>query len=86
MALTGKIEENEWSVRVKAIPATDGQFGGEIHVSHRTQNGEFTHVFKNHETFPNEREAVLAGLREGAVWIELKRSEAFQVKKAVDIP
>ncbi len=82
MALTGKIEEDEWSVRVEIKPATDGHYRGEIHVSHRTQNGACTHVFSSHKKFPTEREAVLAGLCEGMIWIELKCSNVFHVTNA----
>lgn len=80
MPLKGKVDDEGWSVRVETRQAHDGKFCSDIHVSHRTQGGAFVHVFKNHETFPTEREAMLAGLREGMIWIELKRSRTFHVE------
>jgi hypothetical protein len=80
MPLTGKVDEDGWSVRVETKPAPDGKFCSDIHVCHRTRDGKFAHVFANQECFSTEREAMLAGLREGMIWIELKRSRTFHVE------
>lgn len=80
MSLTGKVDEDGWSVRVETRHAADGKFCSDIHVSHRAQGGAFSHTFTKCEAFPTEREAMLAGLREGMIWIELKRSRTFHVE------
>jgi hypothetical protein len=79
MALTGKVDEGGWTVRVKTSPAGEGGFCGDIHVSHRVENGEFSHAFRSNLNFSTEREALLEGLREGMVWIELKRSRTIRM-------
>jgi hypothetical protein len=40
----------------------------------------FRHAFMHSSIFPTEREAVLAGLREGMDWIQLKMSNTLSVQ------
>jgi hypothetical protein len=77
MALWGKVNGDDWT----AAAETRHIFGGfecTIHVNHRGSDGAlFDHAFKHSRTFETEREAVLEGLREGMVWINLKISKTI---------
>lgn len=78
MTISGNVSEADWSVSTE-VSETTGGYGSRIHVSHRTPEGVFTHQFKHSRTFATEREAVLEGLREGMVWIELKQAKTIHV-------
>jgi hypothetical protein len=78
MTLSGKVGKSDWSVSAEAHPTTGG-FDCLIRVSHSGPDGAFEREFKHCKTFPTEREALLDGLREGIVWIELKMSKAFDL-------
>lgn len=78
MTLSGKVSEADWSVSTE-VNETTGGYDCRIQVSHRTPEGVFTHQFKHSRTFATEREAVLEGLREGMVWVELKQGKTFHV-------
>jgi hypothetical protein len=81
MTLSGKVCDGQWSVSAVTHPTTGG-FDCEIRLSHATPEGVFTHDFKHSSIFPTEREAVLAGLREGMVWVQLKMSKTLSVQAA----
>jgi hypothetical protein len=78
MTISGTVSEADWSVCTE-VNETDGGYDCRIRVSHRTPDGVFTHEFKHSRIFSTEREAVLEGLREGMVWIELKQAKTFHV-------
>ena len=78
MALSGNVGEGDWSVSAEVHEAVGG-FDCRIHINHRTPEGVFEHEFRHSSIFPTEREAVLAGLREGMVWVGLKMSKTFNV-------
>jgi hypothetical protein len=78
MALIGQVTGSDWTVSTATLPA-DGGFCCEVHVGHIGAGGEFEHRFRHAKVFANEREAVLDGLREGMVWIGLKRSETIHL-------
>lgn len=78
MTLKGQVTGNDWTVFAVAYSADDG-FGCEIHVGHTGTAGEFNHRFRHARIFATEREAILDGLREGMVWIGLKRSETIHL-------
>jgi hypothetical protein len=78
MTITGTVREADWSVSTE-VNDTAGGHDCRIRVSHRTPDGVFTHEFKHGGIFATEREAVLEGLREGMVWIELKQAKTFHV-------
>ena len=81
MTLSGTICDGHWSVSAVTHPTTGG-FDCSIQLSHSTPEGVFTHEFKHSSVFPSEREAVLAGLREGMVWVQLKMSNALSLQAA----
>jgi hypothetical protein len=78
MTLSGKVCDGNWSVSAITHPAVGG-FDCAIQLSHHSSEGVFTHEFRHSSIFPTEREAVLAGLREGMVWVQLKMSRTFSV-------
>jgi hypothetical protein len=78
MTISGTVSEADWSVSAE-VDETDGGYACRIRVSHRTPDGVFTHEFKHSRIFATEREAVLDGLREGMVWVELKQAKTFHV-------
>jgi len=79
MGLKGNISEGSWNVVVETTAASGG-YRCTVHVTHELPGREaFRHAFTHHRTFSTEREAVLEGLREGMTWIELKRTNAFDV-------
>jgi hypothetical protein len=78
MALTGQVTGDDWSVSTNSIPA-DGGFCCEVHVAHGGAAGEFKHQFRHSKIFTSECETVLDGLREGVVWIGLKRAETIHL-------
>ncbi|SDI34554.1 UDP-glucose 4-epimerase [Paraburkholderia phenazinium] len=78
MTISGNVSEADWSVSTEVYEAAGG-FDCRIRVSHRTPKGVFAHEFKHSRVFATEREAVLEGLREGMVWIELKRANTIHV-------
>jgi hypothetical protein len=78
MTLSGKVSENDWCVSAEAHQTTGG-FDCLIRVSHSGPEGTFEREFRHCRTFPTGREALLDGLREGLIWIELKMSKAFSL-------
>jgi len=79
MSLNGRIDSGAWTVEATTSPAPQGGFRCEVSVAHSAQAQRFSHAFAHHRVFENEREAVLEGLREGMVWIDLKIRHAFEV-------
>ncbi|MBN3817885.1 UDP-glucose 4-epimerase [Paraburkholderia sp. Se-20369] len=79
MALSGNIREDDWTVEVETRPDDVGGFRCRVRVEHSEGTGRFRHEFEHGHAYPTEREAVLAGLRAGMTWIELKRSQVFNV-------
>ncbi|CAE6762116.1 hypothetical protein R69927_04965 [Paraburkholderia domus] len=78
MALSGNVCDSDWSVSALTHQTTGG-FGCTIQLSHNAPGGVFNHEFKHGGIFPTERDAVLAGLREGMVWVQLKLSKTLSV-------
>lgn len=78
MALAGQVTGDDWTVSTHSIPV-DGSFCCEVHVAHGGAAGEFKHQFRHSKIFTTECEAVLDGLREGVVWIGLKRAETIHL-------
>ncbi|MFM0511699.1 UDP-glucose 4-epimerase [Paraburkholderia sp. RL17-373-BIF-A] len=76
MTVSSDVCEGDWSVSVETNQAAGG-FDCRIHIHHSTPEGPVEHEFKHSSIFPTEREAVLAGLREGMGWIELKMSKSL---------
>lgn len=79
MTLSGNIREDDWTVEVETRPDDAGGFRCRVRVEHSEGTGRFHHEFEHGQAYPTEREAVLAGLRAGMTWIELKRSQVFNV-------
>ncbi|MEM5331015.1 UDP-glucose 4-epimerase [Paraburkholderia sp. JHI2823] len=79
MPLNGHIDSGAWSVEAVTSPAPQGGFCCEVRVMHGSQTQRFSHAFAHHRVFESEREAVLEGLREGMVWIDLKVRHAFEM-------
>ncbi|MBB3258117.1 hypothetical protein F4827_002985 [Paraburkholderia bannensis] len=79
MTLNGHIDTTGWSVDAHTSPASEGGFSCEIVVSHEEAAQHATHTFTHHLTFETERDALLEGLREGMVWVDLKLRHAFEM-------
>jgi hypothetical protein len=79
MTISGNVCDNDWSVSVETHQVSGG-FDCSIQLDHNTPEGVFTHTFTHCSIYPNEREAVLAGLREGMVWVQLMMSKTFSVQ------
>jgi hypothetical protein len=79
MTISGSVGDADWSV-CATTHRTAGGFDCTIELSHHTPEGLFKHEFRHSSIFPTEREAVLAGLREGMDWIRLKMSNTLTVK------
>jgi len=80
MALKGSINEGSWNVAVETTAVAGGGYRSTVQVTHELAGcSPFTHTFTHHRTFATEHDAVIEGLREGMTWIELKRSNAFDV-------
>ncbi|NMM00190.1 UDP-glucose 4-epimerase [Paraburkholderia sp. RP-4-7] len=78
MTISGNVRDSDWSVSVETHQASGG-YDCSIQLSHDTPEGVFKHGFTHSSVYPNEREAVLAGLREGMVWVQLKMSKTLSV-------
>jgi hypothetical protein len=78
MTILGNVRDSDWSVSA-ATHQTAGGFDCSIRLSHTTPDGVFTHEFTHSSVYPSEREAVLAGLREGMTWVHLKMSRTLSV-------
>ncbi|RQH05808.1 hypothetical protein [Paraburkholderia dinghuensis] len=79
MSLNGTISGAAWTVIAETVPAPQGGFGCRIHVSYAPPEAQFTREFTHHSTFENETTAILEGLREGVLWVELKTRRAFHM-------
>jgi hypothetical protein len=73
------VGDGDWSVAA-TTHRTAGGFACSIQLSHHTPDGIFEHEFTHGCSFPTEREAVLAGLREGMDWVQLKMSNTLSVQ------
>ena len=80
MNLSGKItdEKGHWTVKAETHESAGG-FSCEIHMTIQSEEGEFAHEYKAERTFETEQDAVLYGLREGMVWIDLKMSRTIRM-------
>ncbi|SAL86748.1 UDP-glucose 4-epimerase [Caballeronia choica] len=79
MALTGKIDGADWSVHADTLDVPGG-YVCELRVEHRDPKGfRFEHRFRHSGRFDSERDAILAGLREGMVWVGLKLTKTIGV-------
>jgi len=78
MTLKGQVTSDSWNVTTDTYPVGGG-FSCEIHVGHTGSGEEFKHQFRHSKIFTTEREAVLDGLREGMVWINLKQSQTIHL-------
>jgi predicted RNA binding protein with dsRBD fold (UPF0201 family) len=77
MSLQGEIRDGDWAIDVSTSARADGQHDCRIRVSQRCGEGSFDRQFLHDRIFPTAREAMLEGLREGMIWIELKKLHAF---------
>jgi len=80
MNLSGRVNEENgnWSITAKTHEA-EGGFICQINVTARNLHGDFTHEFKDSQIFIAEQDAVLHGLREGMIWIDLEISRTIRV-------
>jgi hypothetical protein len=79
MRLLGNVTGDGWSVTAETFAAATASYGCEVHVRHDGSDGDFKHSFRHWKTFSTEREAVLDGLHEGLVWIDLKQSGTIRL-------
>jgi len=79
MSLKGSIDDADWTVTC-CTEQTPRGVECSISVEQRNvEGGRFMHRFRHASTFDNEREAVIAGLREGMAWIRLKATHTINV-------
>jgi len=80
MNLSGRVDDGNanWSVTA-ATHEAEGGFISQIKVTARCLGGDFAHEFKDSQIFITERDALLHGLREGVVWIDLEISRTIRV-------
>jgi hypothetical protein len=79
MTLKGTIDSGTWRVEAETSPAPQGGFCCLINVAHGSNEQHFKHAFPHHRIFEDEIAAVLEGLREGMVWVDLKSRHAFDI-------
>ena len=79
MTLKGTVDSGVWRVEAETSPAEQGGFCCLINVEHGSPEQHFNHAFPHHHIFENEVTAVLEGLREGMVWVDLKSRHVFDV-------
>lgn len=79
MPLSGTIEEGEWSVTAATSQTDAGGYSCTIRVSQVGPAGKFEHEFVASRSAASEHEAMLEGLREGLIWVELKRTRTIRV-------
>jgi hypothetical protein len=79
MSIKGQVNCADWTVTCNAEQTPEG-IVCMIGVEHRNvEGGRFGHRFRQEGAFESEREAVLAGLREGMAWINLKADKVISV-------
>ena len=79
MTLKGTVDAGTWIVEAVTSPAPQGGFVCHISIMQGEPEQPFGHAFAHHRTFDTEAAAVLEGLREGMLWIDLKSWHAFHV-------
>jgi hypothetical protein len=79
MTLKGTVDSGTWTVEAITAPIPDGGFACHVSIRQGTPEQPFTHAFAHHRVFDSEAAAVLDGLREGILWIDLKGRHTFQV-------
>jgi hypothetical protein len=78
MTVYSDVCDSGWSV--SAVPhEAAGGFDCTIQFRYSTPQGIRKHAFTHSSVFPTEREAILAGLREGMFWVDRKMSEILSV-------
>ncbi|SAK91435.1 UDP-glucose 4-epimerase [Caballeronia hypogeia] len=79
MPIKGQVDNEEWSVTCTTELTAQGIVCS-IGVEQRSvEGGRFMHRFRHVGTFDNEREAVLAGLKEGMTWIRLRAAKTINL-------
>jgi hypothetical protein len=79
MTLRGTVDAGTWIVEAITSSAPQGGFTCRISIMERSSEQPFGHAFAHHRVFETESAAVLDGLREGMVWIDLKSRHAFHM-------
>jgi hypothetical protein len=80
MTLRGTVDAGTWIVEAMTAPSPQGGFTCNISIMPGSpEQLPFSHAFAHHRTFDTEAAAVLDGLREGMLWIDLKNRHAFHV-------
>ncbi|TDG06534.1 UDP-glucose 4-epimerase [Paraburkholderia guartelaensis] len=79
MTLKGTVDSGVWHVEAETSQAEQGGFCCLISVAHGSAEQHFHHAFAHHRIFESEVAAVLEGLREGMVWVDLKSRHAFDI-------
>jgi hypothetical protein len=80
MTLKGTIDCAQWSVHADTLEVPGG-YACDVRVEHRDATGaRFEHRFRECGPSDGERDAILAGLREGMVWIGLKVTRTIGVQ------
>jgi hypothetical protein len=77
--MNGTISADTSTVTAGTVPAPQGGYGCPGHVSYAPREVQFTREFPHQSTFESETAAVLEGLREGVLWVELKTRRAFHL-------
>lgn len=78
MTLSSNVQGPNWRVFAQTSPEPGG-FVCRIRVEHDGARGAYSHEFTHATRSQVEREALLAGLREGMLWIDHKVTQTFVV-------
>ncbi|MBB2981167.1 MULTISPECIES: hypothetical protein [Paraburkholderia] len=81
MTLKGTVDSDTWIVEAVTSPAPQGGFSCHIAIRQRAPEQAVCHAFDHHRTFVTETAAMLDGLREGMLWIDLMNRHAFHVQR-----
>ncbi|BCQ28980.1 hypothetical protein NK8_71700 (plasmid) [Caballeronia sp. NK8] len=79
MPLKGSVDNADWTVTCNTEQTPRGVECSITVEQRNVEGGRFMHHFKHASTFNDEREAVIAGLREGMTWIRLKATHTINV-------
>ncbi|WP_321788319.1 UDP-glucose 4-epimerase [Paraburkholderia sp. J94] len=81
MTLKGTVNGDTWVVEAVTSPAPQGGFACHISIRQGGPEQPVCHAFAHHRTLVTETAAMLDGLREGMLWIDLKNRNAFHVQR-----
>lgn len=79
MTVTGVVSSEFGTVEAETMLSAHGKYLCRIKVIQGAAEQGHSHSFSHHRIFDSERDAVLDGLHEGMVWLDLKLNHVFRV-------